>query len=114
MNKPQISNEQTYGSVDRPVQDAARVRRRRISEVFHDEGPVPEHVDHVANVDLTHFCHLLTLLVGGSGTRESSNRFREHLRKVFLPPGPIDYAEHVIQGSQEGCAGSSILVPAWA
>ena len=24
---------------------------------------------------------------------------------VFLPPGPIDYAGHVIQGSQEGYAG---------
>ena len=23
----------------------------------------------------------------------------------FLPPGPIDYAEHVIQGSQAGYAG---------
>ena len=23
----------------------------------------------------------------------------------FLPPGPIDYAKHVIQGSQEGFAG---------
>ena len=26
-------------------------------------------------------------------------------KRVFLPPGPIDYAEHVIQGSQEGYAG---------
>ena len=29
----------------------------------------------------------------------------EELDDLFLPPEPIDYAKHVIQGSQEGYAG---------
>ena len=28
----------------------------------------------------------------------------------FLPPGPIDYVEQVIQGSQEGYAGETINI----
>ena len=28
----------------------------------------------------------------------------QKIRQLFLPPVPIDYAEHVIHGSQEGYA----------
>jgi hypothetical protein len=62
-----IKNERTDGAVNSPVENAAGVGRRRVSEVLHDQGAVPEDVDHVAHVNLTHFRHLLTLLVGGSG-----------------------------------------------
>ncbi len=60
-------NERTDGAVNSPVENAAGVGRGRVSEVLHDQGAVPEDVDHVAHVNLTHFRHLLTLLVGGSG-----------------------------------------------
>jgi len=61
------NTEHTNGAVDGSVENTSGVRGRGVPEVLHDEWPVAEDVDHVADMDLPDFGHLLTLLVSWGG-----------------------------------------------
>ena len=58
----------THGAVDRTKQHTAVRWYSTLTDVLHDQRPVPEDVDELAQMEQTHLLQMLPLLVRRGGT----------------------------------------------